>query len=105
VDALDQAARRGLFEVLGDRHQRHAPTTKQGADGDVVLHVARQAVDLVDHDRVDVCVLGEAGQHLLQLRPVRAPRRLAPIRVLVHQIPALVSDVADAGFALGGDGG
>jgi hypothetical protein len=28
VDALDQAARGGLFQVLGDRYQRHAPATQ-----------------------------------------------------------------------------
>ena len=77
---------------------------QQGADGDVVLHVAGQPVDLVDHDGVDVAVLGDAGQHLLELRPVGASGRLAAVDVLVDQVPALVPDVADAGLALGGDG-
>ena len=70
----------------------------------MVLHVAGEAVNLVDHHRVDIAVLGDAGQHLLQLRPVRAPGRLAPVGVLVDEVPAFVSDMTDAGLALGGDG-
>lgn len=70
----------------------------------MVFHVAGEPVDLVEHDRVDVAVLGDAGQHHLELGPVGGPGGLAAIGVLVDQVPALVADVADAGFALGGDG-
>jgi len=104
VDALDQAARRCLFEVLGDRHQGDAPAPQQCPYGDVVFHVAGEAVDLVDHDCVDIGVLGDAGEHLLQLRPVGGAGGLAAVGVLVDEVPALVPDVADAGLALGGDG-
>ncbi len=58
----------------------------------------------MDDDRVDVAVLGDAGQHLLELRPIRGPGGLAPVGVLVDEVPAFVADVADAGLALGGDG-
>ena len=104
VDALDEAARRGLLKVLGDRHERDAPAAQQGADGDVVFHVAGETVDLVDHDGVDVGVVCDASQHLLQLVPVGGAGGLAAVGELVSQIPALVADVADAGLALGGDG-
>jgi hypothetical protein len=104
VDALHQPSRGGLFEVLGDRHQRHAPTPQERPDGDVVFHVASEPVDLVDDDDVDVLVLGDAGQHLLELRPAGRAGGLAPVGVFVDQIPALVADVADAGLALGRDG-
>jgi hypothetical protein len=70
----------------------------------VVFYVAGEPVDLVDHHGVDVAVLGDAGQHLLELGPVGGPCRLAPVGVLVDQVPAVVPYVADTGFALGGDG-
>ncbi|MDA8276091.1 MAG: hypothetical protein M0029_12040 [Actinomycetota bacterium] len=104
VDALDETAGRGLLEVLGDRHERHTPAPQQGANRDVVFHVAGEAVDLVDHDRVDVCVLGDTGQHLLQLGPVGGAGGLAAVGVLVDEVPLAVADVADTSLALGGDG-
>ena len=66
--------------------------------------MSSEAVDLVDHDGVDVAVLGDARGHLFQLGPVGGAGRLAPVGALVDQIPAMVVDVADAGLALGGDG-
>jgi len=104
VDAFDQAARGGLLHVLGHRHQRHGLPPEQRPDGDVVLHVARQAVDLVHDDGVDVALLGDARQHGLQGRAVGRAGGLAAIGVLVDQVPAGVADVAGAGLALGGDG-
>ena len=70
VDALDQASRGGLLNVLGHRHERHATAAKQRPDGDVVLHVACQAVDLVDDDGVDVARFCDAREHGLQGRSV-----------------------------------
>ncbi|MDA8379477.1 MAG: hypothetical protein M0020_01380 [Actinomycetota bacterium] len=104
VDALHQPPRGGLVEVLGDRDERHSPAAQQRADGDVIFHVPRQAVDLVDHDGLDVAVLADARQHGPQLGPIGRPRRLAPVDVLVDELPALVADAAHARFALGGDG-
>jgi hypothetical protein len=104
VDALDQASRGGLFHVLGDRDQCHAAPAEQRTDGHVVLHVAGQPVDLVDDHCVDVTILGDAGQHRLKRRAVGAAGRLAPVDVLVGELPSGVSDVAAAGLALGRDG-
>lgn len=69
----------------------------------MVLHVAGQPVDLVDHHGVDVAVVFDTGEHGLQLRSVGAAGGLAPVGVLVDQLPALVADVAQAGLPLGGD--
>ena len=104
VDAFDQSARGGLVQVLGHRDEGDPAAAQQGADGDVVLHVAGQPVDLVDDDGLDVALLADPGQHGAQLRPVGRPGRLALVHVLVHQLPALVADAAHARLALGGDG-
>ncbi|MDA8039938.1 MAG: hypothetical protein M0Z69_12455 [Actinomycetota bacterium] len=103
VDALDEPPRGGLLQVLGHRHERGSSAPQQRSDGDVVLEVAREAVDLVNDDSVDVAILGDAGEHRLQLRPIGRSRRLAPVGVLVDEAPALVADVADASLALGRD--
>ena len=103
VDALDQPSRSGLFDVLGHRDKRHAAAPEQRPDGHMVLHVAGEAVDLVDHDGLDVAVLGDAGQHGLQGRPIRAASRLTPVDVLVGEQPPAVADRAGAGLALGRD--
>ncbi len=65
------------------------PAQRQAADpnGHVVLHVPGQAIDLVDDDRIDVTVLGNAGQDRLQCWPVRAASRLTSVDVLVGQQP------------------
>lgn len=104
VDALDQASRGRLVQVLGDRNERHATAAKQRPDGDVVLHVPGQAVDLVDDDGLHVAVLGDPGQHRPKPRPIGRPGRLAFVDVLVDQLPALVTNAPDARLALGGDG-
>jgi hypothetical protein len=103
MDALDQASRRGLLDVLGDRDEGDVPSAEQGPNSHVVLHVPGQPVDLVDDDRVDVAVFGDTGQHRFQCRPVRAAGRLTPVDVLVGQQPAGVTDVTGAGLALGRD--
>ena len=104
VDALDQAAGGGLLELLLDRDEHHVAAAQRRADGDVVLDVAGQAIDLVDHDRVDVALLDDARQHGLQLGTVSAAGGLAAVGVLVGQLPALLADVAQAGLPLGRDG-
>ncbi len=103
VDALDQTARGGLVEVLGHRDEGHPAAAQQRADGDVVLHVAGQPVDLVDDDGLDVALLADPRQHGAELWPVGRPGRLALVHVLVHELPALVADAAHARLALGGD--
>jgi DNA-binding transcriptional LysR family regulator len=103
VDALDEAPGGGLVEVLGHRDERHAATANQRPDGDVVLHVPSQAVDLVD-DGLDVAVLFDPGQHGPQARPVGRTGRLALVPVLVDELPVLVADASDPRLALGGDG-
>ncbi|MDA8315695.1 MAG: hypothetical protein M0010_11055 [Actinomycetota bacterium] len=104
VDALDQPSRGGLVEVLGHRHERNAAPAQECPNGDMILHVPCQPVDLVDDDRLDVALLADPRQHRSQLRPVGRPRRLALADVLVEELPALVADAPDARFALGGDG-
>ena len=52
--AFDEMTGRGLLQVLRNRDERDLPATEQRADRDVVLQVAREAVDFVDDDRVDV---------------------------------------------------
>ncbi|HVA02158.1 MAG TPA: hypothetical protein VMU64_00305 [Acidimicrobiales bacterium] len=104
MDPLDQSSRGALLEVLGHRHERHTPAAEQGTNGDMVLEVARQAIDLVDHHGVDVAVLGDAGQHGLKLAAVGGAGRLAPVGVFVDQFPTLVAHVAGAGLALRRDG-
>jgi hypothetical protein len=54
--------------------QLHAGLPKPGADGGVVLKVTGDPIELVDHEAVDARVLGQAGQHGLELRPVGGPR-------------------------------
>jgi len=103
MDALDEAPRGGLVEVLGHRDERHAAAAQQRADGDVVLHVPGEAVHLVDHDGLDVALLADPGQHGAELWPVGRPCRLALVHVLVHELPPLVADAAHARLALGGD--
>ncbi len=73
VDAFDQTPRGGLFHVLGHRHERHALPPQQRPDGDVVLHVACQAVDLVDYHGVDVALFGDTGEHGLERGSVGRP--------------------------------
>ena len=63
VDAFDKTARGGLVEVLGYRHERYAAAAQQRPDGDVVLHVPCQPVDLVDDDGLDVDLLADPCQH------------------------------------------
>ncbi|MDA8297664.1 MAG: hypothetical protein M0004_13955 [Actinomycetota bacterium] len=104
VDALHEAARGGLVQVLGYRDERHAPAAKQRPDGDVVLHVPCQAIDLVDDDGFGVAVLGDPSQHRPEPWSVGRTRRLALVHVLVDQLPALVADAPHAGLALRGDG-
>ena len=70
----------------------------------MILQVAGEAVDLVDDDRVDVALLGDALEHLLEGGTVGGTRRLAAIDVLVNELPALRADVAHARLALRGDG-
>ncbi|MDA8297987.1 MAG: hypothetical protein M0004_15670 [Actinomycetota bacterium] len=104
VDALDEAPRGGLVEVLGHRHERHAAPAKERPDRDVVFHVPGKAVDLVDDDGLDVAALGDPGQHCPEPWPVGRPGRLALVHVLVGELPALVADAPHTGLALGGDG-
>jgi hypothetical protein len=56
VDALDELSRRGLLDVLGDRHQLAAVAAQGGADRDVILDVSRQAIDLLnDNGPMSLC--------------------------------------------------
>jgi len=103
VDALDQASRGGLVEVLGDRDECHPSAAEERPDGDVVLHVSRQAVDLVDDNGLDVACLCHSGEHGPEPWPVGRARGLALVDVLVTELPALVADAPHAGLALGGD--
>lgn len=102
VDAFHQPAGGGFFQPFGHRHQRDSGAAQRGADGDVVFDVAREPVDLVDHDGVHVAVLSDPRQHGLQLRAVGGAGGLATVGVFVGDGPALVADVAHARFALGG---
>jgi len=70
----------------------------------VVLEVPGKPVELVDHEEVDARILSEPGEHRLELRPVDAPRGLAPVDVVVGELPATIGDEAAAGLGLGGDG-
>jgi hypothetical protein len=72
------------------------------ADRDVVLDVAGQPVDLVDHDDVDVAVPFDPLQHLEQLGPVGGTGGLAAVDVLVDQRPPLIADARHARLSLGG---
>ena len=80
VDAFDQAARGGLVQVLGHRDEGDPAAAQQSPDGDVVLHVAGQPVDLVDDDGLDVALLADPSQHGAQLRAGRpsVPTRPCP---------------------------
>jgi hypothetical protein len=75
-----------------------------GADGDVVFHVAREPVDLMYDDGVDVAVLFDARKEGLELWPVDAAGGFAAVDVFVDEGPVGVADARDAGFALGRDG-
>ncbi len=101
---FDEATRGGLVEALGHRDERHAAPAQERTDGDVVLHVPNEAVDLVDDDGLYVAVLCDARQHGPQPWPVGRPGRLALVHVLVDELSAFVADAPDARLALGGDG-
>ncbi|HEY8755648.1 MAG TPA: hypothetical protein VIN65_04770 [Candidatus Dormibacteraeota bacterium] len=104
VNAFNQTTGRGLLQLLADRDKSHIATAQRRANGDMVLDVAGQAVDLVDHDRVDVALFDDAPQHGLQLGAVDAAGGLAAVGVLVDQLPTLLADVAQAGLPLCRDG-
>ncbi|HVM35049.1 MAG TPA: hypothetical protein VM784_06865 [Actinomycetota bacterium] len=58
----------------------------------MILDVAGEAVDLVDHDRTDVA-LRDAYEHGFQVGTVGASRRLAGVEELVGDVPALLGAV------------
>lgn len=104
VDAFHQPTRRRLLQVLGDADQRDAALAQQRADRDVVFHVPRQPVQLVDHDRVHVPVFGDAGEQGLEGGPVGGAGTFAAVGVLVGDAPAGIGDAPGARLPLGGDG-
>nr|WP_245631561.1 hypothetical protein [Curtobacterium ammoniigenes] len=67
---MQQHSGRRLVDRLGRRHQGHARVGQGAVYLDVILAVARQAVDLVDDDVVHV-VVADVVEHPLQLGPVR----------------------------------
>jgi hypothetical protein len=103
VDALHQPSGRGLLQVLGDRDQHNPAAAQQGPNGDMVLHVAGEAVDLVHHNGIDVAVILDAGEQRLELGAVGSSSRLPAVRILVDKIPALIENMPDTRLALGGD--
>jgi hypothetical protein len=85
------------------RDEGDPAAAQQGADGDVVLHVASQPIDLVDDHGLDVALLADPSQHGAQLGPIGRACRLTLVQVLVDQFPALVADATHARLALGRD--
>jgi hypothetical protein len=102
-DALHELAGGRVLQGFGDRVQLHACLPKRGANCCVVLEVPGQPIELVDHKAVDAGVLGQTCQHRLELRPDGGPGRLAPIDVLVGELPAAIGDEPAAGLGLGWD--
>lgn len=60
-----------MFSTTGDQDSPSA--LQNGLDGNVIFHVAGQAVDLVNHDRLHVPVALDPREHLLELRTVLRP--------------------------------
>jgi len=80
-----------------------AGLSQRGPDGGVVLEVAGEAIELVDHETVDAWILGKAGEHGLELGSVGGAGRLAAVDVLVGELPAPVGEEPAASLGLRGD--
>jgi hypothetical protein len=101
------AHRGGGVEVLGDRDESHAVLFKDLDQLGEVHQGAGQAVDLVDHDAVDLAGL-DVGQQALQGGPLQGTAGEAAVVVTVgHQdraLAALAGHVGLAGVPLGVEG-
>jgi hypothetical protein len=89
---------RGGVELLGDRDEGHTVLVEQLDEFCEVRQRAGQAVDLVDHDHVDL-----AGAHVVeqppQSRPVGVAARESPVFVCgSQQAPSGVRLAADIGL-------
>jgi hypothetical protein len=69
-----------------------AGLAEHGTDRGVVLKVPGEAIELVDHEGVYRRVLGETGEHRLELRSVGGAGRLAAVDELVRELPASIGD-------------
>jgi hypothetical protein len=99
--------RRGGVELLGHRDEGHALAFEHLHHLREVGQAARQPVDLVDHDDVDLARL-DVGHQPLERRALHVAARERRIVVVVgHRNPPLgplAGDVGMAGVALGVDG-
>src|SRR5690349_15601283 len=78
----------------------HALLGEQQPDLHVVLAVARQPVELVDEDVLDVGVFLDAGEHGLQSRPIGGAGALAAVDELIDELHPELCGLASAIVAL-----
>jgi hypothetical protein len=107
-DVQHQAAHRGRrVELLGDRHERHAVALEHFDHLGEVRQAARQAIDLVDDDHVDLAGL-DVRHHAAKRRTFHVAAGEGRIVVVVGYwnpaLGALAGDVGMTGVALGIDG-
>ncbi|HZS14368.1 MAG TPA: hypothetical protein VFC09_07205 [Candidatus Dormibacteraeota bacterium] len=93
-----------LLDGLGDRGERDAVSLQCGPDAQVIARVAREPVELVHDNDIDVALCGDAVEHGAQSGAIRRATRAARLDVLVHERPALVTDVLHHQVALRRDG-
>ena len=104
-DVLDELSRDRIIDVFRDRRESHAASLQRGADGDMVLNVARHAVQFVhDHDIDFRRALLDPGEQSLKHRPVGGRRRGARFDKLLDHAPVLLTRVIAHRLQLGWNG-
>ena len=92
------------LQVMGEAGaQFHPGLLQHDPDHRVIMGVSGDAIDLMDDDRLDRLVLATAGQHVLELRTIRAPGALTSIDILTHHLVARLLRVRQTRLTLGGD--
>ncbi|KRH78602.1 hypothetical protein FERRO_15930 [Ferrovum sp. JA12] len=90
--------RRGGVELLGDRHERHAIALEHLDHLGEVREAARQAVDLVDDDHIDLAGLDVGHQSSQRWAFHVAAREGRIIVVVCHRNPSLGALAGDVGM-------
>lgn len=102
VQPFGELAFRGGFEPFHDAFQLDAEAAELGADGDVVVEVSGEPVELVDHDHVGVALLADALEHGLELGPVVGAGAFALFDVPVDDEDVVGVGVGEDAFFLVG---